>query len=809
MKEICRILKIFTLALVVLLIAGKVWGQYSGGNGSEGSPFLIANITDMNNLATNVNGGNSYAGTYFKVTNDISGVTKIIGHASTRFMGHFDGDGHTINLSINVTNGNVTTDGAGGGLFGQVSGAEIKNVIVRGTVAYNINQVAGIVGQANDGSRIENCINYAVPSSNSSTNTQRAGVVGGCFYSTIIGCKNYANIDCSGGNEMGGIVATCMSSVGGNSTVENCENYGTITGGNQYVGGIAGKVSTYNSYTTSIVNCKNNATISGTQYIGGIAGYLECTYDGANAIVSGCANCASVTGTTYAGGIAGVAKNGISIESCLNNGDVTVVSIVGGIVGSAEGKTTHPTSILHCTNDATITATKSDADVYCGGIVGQNESISQTQWYVTVDGCCNKGNVIATSCGHHVGGLAGYWQYYGVIRNSWNTGDVSVKGGPIASDFLSLGGLVGEIVSQSDPRIGYLYNCYNTGDVITYGTSGNPSHNGTYIGGIVGECNGNISNCYNGGTVSNNSNSGTKCGAIAGFLDTYCDVSQCYSLSNCGIGTEANEANLSLYGGSQGSPTFNATYFNHSSPTTNTISGGGELFDQLTAWVNGNSTYSTWLMPTDESDNRGMPKFQDNPTSVPQVQDLSVTEGDGQNTITWTAVPGAPGYTILWGSSGNLTNSIDIADGNIEEFLHTSLVNGTEYCYMIIPNMSGLSCSDNSSSQPEVCATPDVACLPIVQRPVLTIEAQTDRAVRISWTPVEHTDSYTLYYGVNDPNNNTNVWTIENINTTTYTIPELTNGQTYNFAVMPVGADPYCLENDLSTTVEGIPVCNQ
>lgn len=807
MMEINKILRIFTVALAVLLMAGKVLGQYSGGNGSEGSPYLIANVADMNALATNVNGGNSYSGAYFKVTADINGVTKIIGRASTRFMGHFDGDGHTINLSINVTNGNVSTDGAGAGLFGQVSGAEIKNLIVRGTVAYNINQVAGIVGQANDGSRIENCINYAVPSSNSSTNTQRAGVVGGCFYSTIIGCKNYANIAGAGGNEMGGIVATCSSSVGGNSTIENCENYGSITGGNQYVGGIVGKVNTYNSYTTSIINCKNNAEIIGTQYAGGIAGYLECNYDGANAVISGCANCASVTGTTYAGGIAGMAKNGINIESCLNNGDVTVVSIIGGIAGSAEGKTTHPTSILHCTNDATITATKSDADVFCGGIVGQNKNISN--WYVTVDGCCNKGNVVATSCGHHIGGLAGYWQYYGVIRNSWNTGEVSVKGGPIASDVLCLGGLVGNIVSQSEPRIGYLYNCYNTGNVITYGTSGNPNHNGTYIGGIVGECNGNISNCYNGGFVSNNSNSGTKCGAIAGFLDTYCDVSQCYSLSNCGIGTEANEANLSLYGGSQGSPTFSATYFNHSSPTTNTISGGGDLFVQLTAWVNGNSAYSTWLMPTDESDNKGMPKFQDNPTSVPTVQDLSVTEGDGQNTITWTAVPGAPGYTILWGTSGNLTNSIDIADGNIDEYLHTSLANGTEYCYMIVPNMSGPSCTDNSSSQNEVCATPAIACLPISQSPVLTIEAQTDRSVRVSWNSVPDASSYILYYGVNDPNSSTNnVWSVTNA-TSPMTIPELTNGQPYNFAVMPVGTDPYCPENPLSTTRQGTPNCDE
>ena len=105
--------------------------------------------------------------------------------------------------------------------------------------------------------------------------------------------------------------------------------------------------------------------------------------------------------------------------------------------------------------------------------------------------------------------------------------------------------------------------------------------------------------------------------------------------------------------------------------------------------------------------------------------------------------------------------------------------------------------------------TPIVTCTHL-DAPSLTVQTPTaDREITVSWTSVAHASSYILYYGVNDPNNNTNVWTIENINATTYTVPELTNGQTYNFAVMPVGSDPYCPENDLSPTVTGTPVCNE
>ena len=112
----------------------------------------------------------------------------------------------------------------------------------------------------------------------------------------------------------------------------------------------------------------------------------------------------------------------------------------------------------------------------------------------------------------------------------------------------------------------------------------------------------------------------------------------------------------------------------------------------------------------------------------------------------------------------------------------------------------------------EVTASIDISvivCCEDLAQPTLTVTNQTDRSVTVSWNSVPHASSYTLYYGVNDPNGSTNVWTIENITSTSYTVPELTNGQSYNFAVMPVGSGSYCIENDLSPTRVGTPVCNE
>lgn len=112
----------------------------------------------------------------------------------------------------------------------------------------------------------------------------------------------------------------------------------------------------------------------------------------------------------------------------------------------------------------------------------------------------------------------------------------------------------------------------------------------------------------------------------------------------------------------------------------------------------------------------------------------------------------------------------------------------------------------------EVTASIDISvivCCEELARPTLTVTSQTDRSVTVSWNSISHASSYTLYYGVNDPNGSPNVWTIENITSTSYTVPELTNGQSYNFAVMPVGTGSYCIENDLSPTRVGTPVCDE
>ncbi|MBR6066394.1 MAG: hypothetical protein IKP45_01195 [Bacteroidales bacterium] len=660
MIDINKILKIIIVVFAVLLMAGKVLGQFGGGTGTLSDPYKISTATHMATLATNVNGGNSYAGKYFILVSDITGVSSIVGSYSGKpFSGTFDGNCKKITLTI-------TSSSQYAALFSYIKDATIKNVVVNGSVSSSAAFAAAIVGYANN--------------------------------STIYGCTNNANVN--GTVNFAGVVAQIYNNV----VVEKCVNNGTVGSScnNWRRGGVV-----CNSTNSSIIDCVNNGAVNGTEGLGGIA---------------------------YS------AQSNTIVDRCVNNGAIT---------GNDEPDNGYHNGF--------------------GGIVGSCSSVT--------------------------------------IRNSYNSGDVYFNAQAVNDSYYFMGGIAGMC---EDANV-HIENCYNIGNIKTRNNCG------YYIGGIAGKSeNAKLSNCYNGGKVSNSDGSYRYVGAVTGYITISGEVVNCYSWDGAAVNSYSDDTyNLHLYGtySVSGCVITDVKWFSHSS-TTNTLASSvtvngtttTNLLNILNAWINGNSTYNTWLAPTGSSDNNGMPKFYANASSVGSVQNLSVSAvGTNQHNVTWDAVVGASGYMLSWGTTGNLTTSVEINGGNTIAYTHTPLTAGIEYCYRIIPIGTAPYCLDVAPSD-EVCVP---LCLPISQSPVLTIDAQTDRSVRVSWTSVEHASSYILYYGVNDPNSSTNnVWSVTNA-TSPMTIPELTNGQQYNFAVMPVGADPYCPENPLSTTQQGTPNCNE
>ena len=153
-------------------IEGSVSIQsFSGGLGTESSPYLISTKDDLTTFANNVNGGESYSGKYFKLTTDI----KLLGEDFTSigkqtdkqryvFAGNFDGNGFQISnfnlstkvLSISAYSFSYNCYGLFGYLTGVIKNLALNNFSVTIKSKASCMWIGGLVGISFGGS-IENC----------------------------------------------------------------------------------------------------------------------------------------------------------------------------------------------------------------------------------------------------------------------------------------------------------------------------------------------------------------------------------------------------------------------------------------------------------------------------------------------------------------------------------------------------------------------------------------------------------------------------------------------------------------------------
>ena len=241
-----------------LLMASK---KFSGGNGSAEAPYLISNTDDLSQLASEVEAGDSFAGKYFQMTNDIDMIAVKDIHPIGNnmdgdlhpFSGIFDGAGHkVINFNADWTNIGFV------GFFGIGMNATIKNFTIAKSTIYGDLSVAAILGVGMGDCVIENCHTTA-----DVTVTDRkfyvAGICGGFLIagengSVIKDCTNAAKVNgCVG--YTAGILATNGQP---NAQIIRCGNTGVITDDNLHVAGIVAHAKN----GISIVDCYNTGDIN-------------------------------------------------------------------------------------------------------------------------------------------------------------------------------------------------------------------------------------------------------------------------------------------------------------------------------------------------------------------------------------------------------------------------------------------------------------------------------------------------------------------------------------------------------------------
>ncbi len=102
------------------------------GNGTEASPYLITSAEELAYIASQVNGGTSYDGTYFELIADIDlngQEWTPIGNLTQSFKGVFNGAGHTIaNAKISLPS-ELPTSVTTYGIFGSIGDSDNKTII--------------------------------------------------------------------------------------------------------------------------------------------------------------------------------------------------------------------------------------------------------------------------------------------------------------------------------------------------------------------------------------------------------------------------------------------------------------------------------------------------------------------------------------------------------------------------------------------------------------------------------------------------------------------------------------------------------
>jgi hypothetical protein len=201
---------------------------YSGGSGTAGNPYQIADANDLNTIGLH----SEDWGKCFILLNDIdmSGIAgtlyNIIGNSTTKFTGSFNGNRHIIrNATINMPGSSYI------GLFGCVgTDGQVYDLGVESATITGYSSVGGLAG-----------LNYGTISNCSAT-----GTVTGSSYT------------------VGGLAG---SNVG---TVRNCYATATVTGGisSHSIGGLIGYLA-----TGTVSNCYAAGAVTGNSDIGGLVGY--------------------------------------------------------------------------------------------------------------------------------------------------------------------------------------------------------------------------------------------------------------------------------------------------------------------------------------------------------------------------------------------------------------------------------------------------------------------------------------------------------------------------------------------------------
>ena len=402
-------------------------------------------------------------------------------------------------------------------LFQVLNEGNISSHIQEGQDFFAAGNVGGIVGKA---------VNTNITAARNRENTVRGahnvgGVAGYFGSSSASGTYTIA----SGLNDGGDVMATGARNAAGFATewVRDDTSEGTETTIIGNMGGIAGYLNGGRVYVTRSANsgAVHSLPIASKEAVsdaskagntGGIVGKLErvstkqladIKSGTAAAAVSESYNTGDIRGFINIGGVAGMMFNG-EVADAYNLGTVKTTRIagladnlpaanLGGIVGDTTESVSVAKALLYNVYNKGEIGDKTYTYYarHVGGVVGRLNGIVDTSY--------NAGDIYN---GYNVvGGITGFF-YGGKIRNSFNTGNITVVNNDPSGNLSgtsSVGGIAGA-GSRSNKTSRVIESAYNLGTIRSYQGKNRTIGNNS-VGGIIGRGPATLTNVYTTGNL--------------------------------------------------------------------------------------------------------------------------------------------------------------------------------------------------------------------------------------------------------------------------------------------------------------------
>ena len=337
-------------ALAAPAVPSEEWTDYAAdsfasGKGTKEDPYIINSPEQLAKLAKDINSGiadqeYTHNKEYFLLGNDIdlsahrwipigSGTSTSSFHS---FTGYFDGANKTISgLYVDESFEKFSA-----GLFGHVSGIEIKNVIIKdGYVKTEVDSksqdAAGLlIGSAAQGYGLSTTVsNCHVSGTIESNSALTGGLAGYNSYGTYKDCST--DITINGHGCSGGFIGSDFS-----GNYENCTAKGNLSG-KWSVGGFAGIL----FWESEAKHCIADVKVTANDWnAGGFVGYIEENVTIHNCISYGDVHSKVNRWEPKVGGFTGISNLNCSIDNSYAAGKVTAESTdykAGGFVGYDKG----------------------------------------------------------------------------------------------------------------------------------------------------------------------------------------------------------------------------------------------------------------------------------------------------------------------------------------------------------------------------------------------------------------------------------------------------------------------------------------